>query len=219
MPTGTPLTFTQTLVAMNQSFYGMTNVMVELNSAYSNGNQPDTTFYDQNSSGDLYGKDFGLGTTIAFAKKQLATVGVNLPLPTWAVMIEMGAATNATWIPFSWDTTKSFTLSSFPLPVNVTFTIGDTGTLMADTNMTVNGKSYVVKHSRHVTSFGATAPLVGVLLGWTQITDAYVSADLASVVLAVVHPSQFYVNPIVSGTLGVSSSKYNGSQTLLIGHS
>jgi hypothetical protein len=218
MPTGTPVTFTQTLVAMNQNFYGMTNVMVEYNSGYSNGNPPDTTFYDQNSAGDLYGKDFGIGTTISTIKTQLSKRGINLPLPTWMLAIKMGAAANTTWVPFSWDTTKSVTVSGFPFPVNVTIGIGDTAILLADTNMTIGGKSYVVKHSRHVITAAATAPLVPPLISWSQVLDAYVSADLATTVLVVVHPSELNVSSLASTALGIGSSKYNGSQTLLISH-
>jgi hypothetical protein len=217
-PTGTPVNVTTTLVTSNVTRFGMTNVQVELN-VYSDATPSDTGYYTQNSTGDLYARDFGSAGAINSLNQLLSVAGFSLPDTSWVLQCKMASAAGVSWIGFQNSITQSVTISGQSVPVTLSYT--DNAMMMSDTTYTVSGKAYAVKHAQHVISASADGTILFQninLVKWSEVIDTYVSADLAETVLNVTHPSAATVNQLVSAQTGFGNTKFDGTQNVLISH-
>ncbi len=211
-------TYTSTLSASGIPLYGRDAAAIDVN-VYSGGvlTPTDSSIYSQDGGNDLYEWNLGLSQGLVLFNTTLKAFGINLPNPGWALEIKMASGKGIQWIAFEHDTTVNVTVPTIPIPVGITIKEQDNGQMLADSTFALGGTNYTVKHAQHVLSFSATA-LTGPLLTWSETLDVFVSADLATPVLTIIHPSTLAFGALLQAQSGGSTRKTQGSMSVLVSH-
>lgn len=217
---GNYTTTTSTLIQVDQPVVGK-SAQIELN-VDSTGATVDSGYYSQDAaSNDLYAMGFGVTQFFQVANMLGAGFGFQAPEPGWILLVKMGSPKGTSWSAYEYTTSKSITLPNFPLPVMINIHVSDSASMLADTTFDLSGKTYGLKHAKHVFSVIASTALAGNLASFSKVIDSYVSGDLGATVITVQHPTE---PPTISAllksllTTGVPGNKTRGSILICVSH-
>ncbi len=155
-------------------------------------NQPDTNYYYQDASGNVWRYNYGFNFLNKFQSLVIALGG---PVDVgWVLTAKPGATVGTTWVGKS----DSSIIQSFGIKVYLT----DNATVMNDTVIAVSSNNITTQHIRHivVASGGGT--------NGTVIIDTYISPELGTTVMDFFHHSQ------ISGLL--ANLQARGSQKIMV---
>ena len=155
-------------------------------------NQPDTNYYYQDASGNVWRYNYGFNILNKFQSLVIALGG---PVDVgWVLAAKPGATAGTTWVGKS----DSAIIQSFGITVHLT----DNATMMNDTVIAVSSDNITTQHIRHVVvaSGGGT--------NGTVIIDTYISPELGTTVM------DFFHHSTITGLL--ANLQARGSQKIMV---
>lgn len=154
-------------------------------------NQPDTNYYYQDASGNVWRYNYGFSLLNKFQPLTLF-IGSQIDVG-WVLVAKPGATAGTTWIG------KSDSTIVQSLGLKVYFT--DNATVMNDTTITVSSEAIITQHIRHV--------ILASTLGTTGTVniDTYVSPELGTTVMDFFHHAKI---------VGGYNLQARGSQKIMV---
>jgi len=191
-------TITTTVIDTNQTYLGMSNVTILLNTHSTVGTSPDTTYISQDSA-NFWHYNYGL-ESLNNNPKILNIIGSPIQMG-WVLQAKFNANTGDKWTAANNNNLKI----NVPGLGQVAATVVISAVAQNDTTISINGASVTAKHVfQTVTLTALNQPLV-------TTTDTYVATSVG-VTINIVHTAHINIPGLYTGPV-------NGSQTVMVKHS
>jgi hypothetical protein len=191
-------TITSTVIDTNQTYLGMSNVTILLNTHSTAGTAPDTTFIAQDTA-SFWHYNYGL-ESLNNNPKILNIIGSPIQMG-WVLQAKFTASPGDAWTAANNNNLKI----NVPGLGQVSATVVISAVTESDTTISVNGASVSAKHVfQTVTLTALGQPLV-------TTADTYVATSVG-VTINIVHTAHINITGLYTGPV-------NGSQTVMVKHS